>query len=121
MKIKVAGRRESPMWTMDDLEKALRNLKNNKSRDFEGYINELFKLNVIGDDMKKSLLIMFNKLKKKKLMAKFMNFCNITTVPKRGSKVDLKNERRIFRVPILRYILMRMTYNKKYPILDRNI
>ena len=39
---------------MEDLEKVLRDLKEKKSRDFEGLINEIFKLEVIGDDLKKS-------------------------------------------------------------------
>ena len=37
--------------------------------------------------MKKSLLLMCNKLRREKLMAKFMNVTNVTTVPK---KRDLK-------------------------------
>ena len=84
MKLKLAGMRQSRDWTMADLEEALRNLKNNKSRDFEGYLNELFKLDTIGDNLKESILMMFNKLKRKKLIPMFMNFCNITTVTKKG-------------------------------------
>ena len=70
--------------TMADLEKALSNLKNNKSRDFEGLINEIFKTNVIGSDLKQSLLKMFNGLRIKKLIPEFMNWPNITTGPKKG-------------------------------------
>ena len=108
LKLKLAGIRKSRDWTMDDLDEALRNLKSNKSRDFEGYLNELFKLNTIGDNLKESILLMFNKLKQKKLIPMFMNICNVTTVPKKGSKTKLKNERGIFRVPVIRYILMRV-------------
>ena len=50
-----------------------------------------------------------------------MNFANITTIPKTGSKLDPKNERGIFRVPVLRYILMRVIYNTKYQVIDKNI
>ena len=49
------------------------------------------------------------------------NFANITTVPKRGLKIELKNERGIFRVSVVRYILMRMIYNSKYQVIDKNI
>ena len=56
-------------------------------------INEIFKLNVIGDDLKKSLLVMCNNLKKQGLIPKLMNIANITSVPKKGSRVVLKNER----------------------------
>ena len=121
LKMKFAGNRRSPDWTMSDLEEALKNLKRNKSRDFEGYLNEIFKLDVIGDNLKDSLLLMLNMLKKKKLIPIFLNYCNITTVPKRGSKTELKNERGIFRTPILRYILMRLIYNMKYRNIDRNM
>ena len=118
MKIKLAESRKSKPWTMIELENALSNLKNNKSRDFEGLINEIFKINVIGVDLKNSLLIMFNKLKCKKMIPNFMRFANITTVPKKGSRIEPKNERGIFRISVLRYILMRMIYNMKYPAID---
>ena len=95
LKMKLARKKSSPDWTMKDLERALSNLKNNKSRDFEGYINEIFKNDVIGSDLKKSLLLMFNKMKKLKLIDIFMNFANVTTVPKKGPKIEPKNERGI--------------------------
>ena len=96
MKMKFAGNRRSPDWTMRNLEAALKNLKKNKSRDFEGYLNEIFKLDVIGEDLKKSLLIMFNMLKKKKLIPIFLNYCKITTVPKKGPKIELKTKEEYF-------------------------
>ena len=121
MKMKLAERKSSPDWTMADLERALKNLKNGKSRDFEGYINEIFKMDVIGSDLKKSLLLMLNKLKKKKMIPVFLNFTNVTTVHKKGSRIEPKNERGIFRVSVIRYILMRLIYNMKYPIIDKNM
>ena len=121
LKMHLAESKESPEWTMKDIDEALKNLKNNKSRDYEGLINELFKKEVIGDDLKKSMLQMYNGLKKKKMIAMFMNFANITTVPKKGSRLQLKNERGIFRVSIVRYILMRLIYNTKYSKIDRKM
>ena len=53
---------------MEDLDRALANLKNNKSRDPEGYINEIFKIGVIGTDLKKSLLEMLINLKRAKMI-----------------------------------------------------
>ena len=61
---------------------------------------------------------MFKKLKKKKMIAKFMNFSNITTVPQRGSRTLLKNERGIFRLSVVRSILMGLIYDMKYPDID---
>ena len=121
IKMILSKRKASKKWKMSDLELALAQLKNNKSRDNDGFINEIFKRNVIGDNLKISLLLMFNKLKKKKLIPKLMNVSNITTVPKKGSRLLLKNERGIFRVSVLRSILMRMIYNEKYPTIDRNM
>ena len=51
----------------------------------------------------------------------FMNYANVTTVPKKGSRIEPKNARGIFRVSVVRYILMRMIYNMKYPIIDSNM
>ena len=99
----------------------LKSLQKNKSRDQAGYINEIFKEEVCGTDLKKSLLVMFNSLKIKRMIPEFMNFSNITTVPKRGSLSELDNERGIFRVDIVRSILMRLMYNEKYPSIDRNM
>ena len=121
MKLKLAGSNKSPSWTLSDLDKALGDLKKGKSRDYEGYVNELFKTDVIGENLKKSLVILYNKLKKKQMMALFLNITNITTVPKKGSRLLLENERGIFRVLVMRYILMRLIYNSKYDEIDKNI
>ena len=101
LKLKVAENNKSQMWTEDDLEKALKDLKINKSRDSEGLVNEIFKNQVIGANLKMSLLIMFNSLKKENKMAEFMSHANITTVPKKGPKIDIKNQRGIFRVSVI--------------------
>ena len=116
-----SSKRRTPDWNMLQLEGALKDLKNNKSRDFEGYVNEIFKADVIGHDLKMSLLVMFNKLKRKKLIAKFMNNSNISTVHKKGSKILLQNERGIFRVSVIRSILMRLIYNTNYSKIDKNM
>ena len=50
-----------------------------------------------------------------------MNIANITTVPKKGSRLLLENERGIFRVPVLRSIFMELIYNQEYEEIDRNM
>ena len=60
LQLKIAEENASVPWVMSDLENALKDLKNNKSRDHAGYINEIFKIGVIGSDLKESLLMMFN-------------------------------------------------------------
>ena len=54
MKLKLASNNKSKPWTMAELEVVLKNLKNNKSRDPEGFINEIFKIDVIGTDSMKN-------------------------------------------------------------------
>ena len=121
LKMKLSKSRPSKPWSEKDLELALRDLKNNKSRDYEGYANEIFKNGIIGSDLKKSLLVMFNSLKKQNIIPLFMNYANVTTVPKPGSRLDPANERGIFRVEIIRSILMRLVYNSKYYKIEENM
>lgn len=75
-------------WTLKDLERALASLKNNKARDPAGYVNEIFKEEIIGTDLKNSILIMMDKIKTKKNIPDFMRITNLTTVPKKGSLLD---------------------------------
>ena len=118
MKLKNAESKTTLPWKMSQLESALSHLKNNKSRDPEGYMNEIFKSELAGRNLKESLLSMCNKLKQGKLKSNFMKVSNITTVPKKGSRLLLTNERGIFRVSVIRSILMRLIYDSKYPEID---
>ena len=108
MKMKISEQKNSPDWTIQDLDEALRNLKKDKARDYEGYANEIFKNEIIGSNLKESLLIMFNKMKREKFVPEFMNFANITALPQKGSILELKNERGIFRVSVIRNIFMNL-------------
>ena len=121
MQLKIASQASSSPWKLNDLDEALKNLKNNKSRDHAGYANEIFKSGVIGGDLKLSLLKLFNKIKCSGEIPKFMKFANITTIPKKGSLTNLENERGIFRVDVIRSILMRLIYNNKYSVIDKNM
>ena len=90
MKMKIAKANHSSEWTMAQLDTALSNLKNNKSRDPNGYVNETFKDGIIGEDLKMSLLLMMNKLKLHQMVPLQMRLANITTIPKSGSRLELK-------------------------------
>ena len=70
-KMKLASFNKTPDWNRQVFNKALAKLKNNKSRDFEGFSNEILKENIIGNDLKMSLLMLFNKLKKSDQIPKF--------------------------------------------------
>ena len=74
---------------------------------------------MIGDDLKKSLLLMLNKIKKTGIIPKFMKIANIVAIYKgKGEYTDLEAERGIFLVSILRTILMKMIYMQKYKTID---
>ena len=121
MQLKLAEEVVTTSWTMSALDEGIANLKNNKARDHAGYANEIFRSEVIGSDLKNSLLIMCNKIKEKRMIPKFMIYANITTVPKKGNLSNLENERGIFRVDVIRSILMRLIYNDIYPEVDKNM
>ena len=54
---------KSPPWTMEQLDNVLKKLKKGKATDPAGLVNELFAYENIGDDLKKSLLMLLNKIK----------------------------------------------------------
>ena len=64
---------------------------------------------------------MLDSLRSQTMIPQFLTFSNIMTVPKQGSRIEPKNERGIFRVSVVRYILMRVLYNTKYNRIDRNM
>ena len=51
----------------------------------------------------------------------FMRKALVSTIPKKGSKLLLKNERGIFIVNSLRSILMRLIFNLKQPMLEHHM
>ena len=59
-------------WGMDQLEKVLKCLKVNKSRD--SLINEIFRPGVIGSDLQNSLLLLFNRVKSEFKIPDIMHF-----------------------------------------------
>ena len=108
----MSKRNKSPEWTMDDLEKVLCRLKENKATDPTGLVNELFISQNSGDDLKKSILILMNKIKNNYKEPEFMNMANITSFWKgKGTKDDIDNERGIFILNILRMIKDRLIHN----------
>ena len=106
-------------WTLKSSEKVLDSLKTGKCRDPDGLVREIFKKEILGDDLKQSLLLLFNKIKETGQIPKFMNVVNIHAIYKgKGEKTDLESERGIFIVSILRSILMKMLYNDIYERID---
>ena len=121
-RIKLSKLTKTKPWNLADLEKVLKSLKNNKCRDPHGIINEIFKPGVIGENLKISLLTLLNKVKSEISIPEFMEWVNIVSIYKgKGEKSDLKNDRGIFTVNLLRTILMKLIYKDKYPVVDESM
>ena len=104
------------------MDNVLNHLKNNKARDPHGLINEMFKLDAIGDDLKESLFLMCSKIRDITEIPELVKFANITSIYKgKGNKNDLENERGIFGINILRSILLKIIYNDEYENIDENM
>ena len=61
---------------------ALEALKAGKARDPNGWVYELFKDGVIGENLKLSLLHMLNKIKESTKIPEFVRLANISTIYK---------------------------------------
>ena len=106
---------KTPPWEMKDLDKVLKKLKKNKSRDPLGLCNELFRPGVAGDDLKLALLKLMNRMKADQIFPECLELCNISSIWKRkGLRNDFDAYRGIFRVTIFRSILDSLIYNDEY-------
>ena len=122
MRLKLARNKKTPPWNMDDLSRILKHLKKNKSRDPMGYSNEIFGIDVAGDDLKVAILKLMNKIKDDQIFPTTLEDCDISSIFKnKGSRNDFSSYRGIFRVPILRCILDRLIYNDEYDVIDANL
>ena len=120
LRLELAKVKHTSPWNMNDLEEALKELKSGKCRDPEGLVREVFKEGVIGSDLKRSMLILFNNIKKTRKFPAFMQLANICAIYKgRGDVNDLDSDRGIFLVSLFRTIMMKMIYKDKYPIIDK--
>ena len=78
-------------WTMEDLNDVLKKLEKDKSRDAEGFSNELFKEDAAGEDLVEAVLKLMNLIKERQQYPNIMEKCNITSLHK-------KNQRNIFQI-----------------------
>ena len=114
--------KKSEPWTIDNLTKVLKSLKNNKTMDPHGMINEIFKPGIIGYDLKLGLLNLFNEIKNYQYVPEFMNLQNITSIYKsKGSRVDMNNERGIFILTTMKKILDKLIYFDNFEDVDKNM
>ena len=77
---------------MKQLEMVLRQLKDGKSRDPNGWVRDIFKNEVAGKQLKLSLLLLVNKIKSENYIPDFIRNADVTTIYKgKGDKFDLEN------------------------------
>ena len=107
---------------MNQLETVLRYLKKNKSRDPLGYANDIFHIDVAGDDLKVALLELVNRIKSEQSYPEALEVYDISSIYKqKGRRNTFESYRGIFRVPIFRAILEKLIYNDEYDGIDENL
>ena len=74
---------KSPPFQMTELETILKSLMVGKSRDPEYMVCDIFNEGVIGDDLKESILMMFNKMKQQTTIPECMKTATITMLHKK--------------------------------------
>ena len=106
----------------ENLRAVLKGLKSNKARDPLGMANEIFKPNVIGEQLEFALLSLMNGTKSESFIPTIMRLADISSIWKRkASKKDLENDRGIFSLIRLRGILDKLVYNDLYPDIAVNM
>ena len=122
MRFKYLKTQNTEDWTEDELTGTLKQLKNNKTRDPAGLINEIFKPSVIGKDLKEALLKLINGIKREFYFPLEVLNSNITSIYKRkGSRLSMENDRGIFGLSIFKKIIDKIVYIEKVPQLDENM
>ena len=121
IRLRITSRRKTPNWSLSQMEKAIKQMKNNKCRDPAGLISEILKPGVAGDDFKLSLLSLINKTKELLEIPQMMKTVNIALIPKPGNKnlQDIDNHRGVFLIHKFRSLLMKMLLNDKYDTIDQ--
>ena len=119
LRLELLKDKSSSKWSLADLEKATKNLKNNQARDPNGMISEIFKSDNAGKDLKKAVLDLMNLVLETLQIPDQMKLADITSIFKnKNSRMDLANDRGIFLLSVLRKVLDKLVYNEKYPALD---
>ena len=112
--MKLESKIKTPPWQMRDLEIVLKQLKKDKARDPLGFANEIFRLEVAGDDVKNALLKLMNKIKGEQKFPECLELCNISSIwNKKNSRIEFDAYRGIFSVTISRSILDKLIYDYK--------
>ena len=114
------SKKTSP-WQLSDLKESLKSLKNNKTADPNGMINEIFKSGVAGSNLQEALLLLFNGIKEHFHIPIYILLENITNIFKRGSRFGMNKDRGIFILTVLKKILDKLIYYDKYKDIDKRM
>ena len=121
-RLEITKENQAPRLTRNKMDRVLKDLKTNKARDPHGLINEMFKQDAIGDDLRESLFLMYKKIRETFEIPELLKYANITSIYKgKGAKNDLQNERGIFTINIFRGILLKLIYNEEYENIDKKM
>ena len=113
---------KSEPWDLQQLDKVLKSLKNKKTKDPNGIINEIIKPGIIGSDLKNALLELFDGIKSNLFLPEYMMLENIGSIYKsKGSKFEMENERGIFILTVLKKILDKLMYFDNIDDIDANM
>ena len=122
MRLERCGQEKSKPWEMKALEAAMKKLKKDKSRDPNGWLNDLFQDGIAVNFLKISMLKMFNRIKLEFFSPEFVRKADVLTIYKgKGEKSDLSNDRGIFIVSIFRSLLMKLIYKDIYEVIDKGM
>ena len=78
LRIELAKEEKTEPWEIADLEKAIKSLKTGKCRDPEGILREVFMEECKGEDLKQSLLILYNRIKLTREFPAYIQKTNIS-------------------------------------------
>ena len=92
-RLTILTKKDAPNWNEKHLFEVLSGLKNNKSIDPLGIVNEVFKPGYIGSDLIQALLCLFNECVRQQKIPEFMTHSNITSIYKnKGSRQSIDND-----------------------------
>ena len=95
---------------MDEIEKAISELKKKKCQDEWGWKNEII---ITGkDEMKRSLMNLFNRMEKEKVTPSQWNEVLINTIPKKGSCLEMDNKRGLFLTEVVSKVYEKVIKNR---------
>ena len=95
LRVQIGKNQKSENWTPKQVAKVCGTLKNNKARDNNGFIYEMFKPTLCGNDVIVSLTKMFNYMKSNMIIPDFMQSVSITSISKNnGRKSSLLSAQR---------------------------